>query len=902
MMAALATVLVACSKDAESIDNAVPAVKNNPDVATQQPVTFGAYVNRATTRAGAEGILTTNGTAAGQVSLEEKGFGVFAYYTDDDQYSPIYQPNFMYNTKVTKTGENWTYDPVRYWPNEFGTDASSEGIDRLTFFSYAPHVPVTATTGIVTDDATYGIVGLSRNGAVGNPFVKYYVSLDPAKQVDFCWGVSKTDDKPLLDLTKQKVNEKVEFVFNHALAALNVQVDAMIDELTPGNKTLGDETHIYVRSITFEGFVTKGAFNLNTSKPTWYDLAGANYIDGGSVTVFDGRTNGKEAQSESANEAPVGLNPIIVQSQPYSGTPTAGVTNTAVNLFNSDTAGSSLYVIPSGQPLMVTIVYDVETQNPKLSTKLSDGETPGTSIENKITKTIKLGDENLKLEAGKQYTVNLHLGMTSVKFDATVADWGTDSATNTSLPENFVSLGKVNLTSSGNPLTAVTVWKNQASLAAPDVSVIGTDENPLSGTTISWESDNTSVATVAGDGTVTLYNKSGTAKITATATKEGMDGSATASYTVYVNEVTGISITPATSYVSPTGKVTLTAAFTHTNLGTVSALPTVSWVSGSTDYVTISPATGNSVQATGVADGSSTITASIDATYVADGVSTSAQATVTCASTLNMAFRGYWVSPGILYRDANGDYGLTNERDGASFSPFESISYFGQQSSYDITQGQYTYYFNWFYLKGDEQLGAEGDNIKSDSSKLPEGWVMPSSSIWNTILLGEPKTPVYVNNKQLHGEAFIQGPQHDQWAGAYAFVRIDAGNSTYYNGILLFKDGSNISCNHLDTANNKVGTRASYEDNTLTMDDYNALVNDGCVFIPVTGYYSTLSGYGWREIEEGFFYCSDVDNWSKPYFMNFDSNITIGCAVNNEYNKMYRAVRLVKQAIGPMYP
>ncbi len=434
VLTAFAIMLVACSKDSESMNDPAPISKDNTSVNTQQPVQFGAYVNRAVTRAGDPGTLVTSGATEGQVSLEQKGFGVFAYYTDDDLYSPIYQPNFMYNTKVSTA--NWTYNPVRYWPNEFGSNAASEGIDRLSFFAYAPWVEVTPSTGIVTGDNTYGIVGMSRNAATGNPLVKYYASLDPSKQVDFCWGVDKTTGKPILDLTKQGVSEKVEFAFNHALAALNVQIDAAIDQLNPGG-TLDANTKIYVRSVTFEGFVTKGSFNLNTDKATWYDLAGANYIDGGFVTIFDGRTNGKEGQSESANESPVGLNPVVVQSQPYSGTPTAGVTPTAVNLFDNATATAPLYVIPSGQPLNVTIVYDVETQNDKLVTYLSDGVTHGTSVENKITKAISFGASN-KLEAGKKYNLTLHLGMTSVKFDAVVSNWddNTDNG-EAGLPDNI---------------------------------------------------------------------------------------------------------------------------------------------------------------------------------------------------------------------------------------------------------------------------------------------------------------------------------------------------------------------------------------------------------------------------------------------------------------------------------
>lgn len=491
MMAAFALALAGCAKDSEMTESPVNPTKNNTEVA-KQPVQFGAYVNRATTRAGDPGVLVTSGAApsdAGQINLQDKGFGVIAYYTDDDLYSPIYQPNFMYNTKVS--GADWLYSPVQYWPNEFGANAVSEGVDRLSFFAYAPYVDVTTNTGIVEGDATSGIVGLSRNAAVGDPFVKYYVNLDPTKQVDFCWG------KPKIDMTKQGINEKVSFEFNHALAALNVQIDAMIDELTPGTNTLiDDKTHIFVRSVTFEGFVTKGAFNLNSNTATWYDLAGANYIDGGAVTVFDGRTNGREGQSESVNEAPTGLNPEIVQSVPYTDNNlAAGVTNQAVNLFKGGTT-APIYVIPSGQPLNVTIVYDVETETDELAGYLSDGETHGTSVENKITKTITLNGQNLKLEAGKQYTLTLHLGMTSVKFDAEVAEWGTGSTVDANLPDN-----------TGTPVavTGVVVDKSTLNLLVSDTEPLVATVKPAGATNknVTWSSENESIATVDENGVVT---------------------------------------------------------------------------------------------------------------------------------------------------------------------------------------------------------------------------------------------------------------------------------------------------------------------------------------------------------------------------------------------------------------
>ena len=458
MMAAFATMLAGCSNDAEQLQEAAELAQNNAQ-AEQVPITFDAYVNRATTRAGQTGELTDNGTN----KLASVGFGVIAYYTDDDLYSPIYQPNFMYNAKVigTTSGSSttWSYTPVRYWPNETG---ESGGVDRLSFFAYAPYVQVDPATGIVNGTAsqTSGIVGLSRNGAIGDPFVKYYVDLNPAKRVDLCWGVSNssswtnvtgttqtlTSGAPYIDLIKTNITNKVNFNFKHALASLNVQIDAIVDAASGSTSKLTDnnDTKIYVRKVTFEGFVLQGSFNLNTkfvsgSSPAWYDLAGSSYINGGAVTVYDGRTDGREAISETVTESPVGLNPVLVQSKSY--TPasgiTAGVTETAVNLFNSNTQTEPIYVIPSNQAMKVTIVYDVETKTDELPTYLSDGVTPGTSVQNTITKTVTFSNSNSKLVAGNKYTVKLHLGMTSVKVEGTVSPWGTESTTpDIYLPQN----------------------------------------------------------------------------------------------------------------------------------------------------------------------------------------------------------------------------------------------------------------------------------------------------------------------------------------------------------------------------------------------------------------------------------------------------------------------------------
>ena len=452
MMAAAAALFAACSSN-DLAEEKSPQTTQPTD---EQVVGFDAYVNRGTTRGGFEGSLT-----AGTITDATAGFGVFGYYTNNILYGQTAIPDFFYNQKVTHSGGSWTYSPFKYWPNEFGTGAESAGQDKLTFFAYAPYVEVNPGTGRMANkaDEQYGIVGMTSNSTSGDPYVKYIASFDPEKRVDLCYGVANSDfkssvdgnnnnvlrGKPYIDVIKPKINDKIHFNFKHALASLNVTIDADIDQVSHGNATyLDDNTKIYVRKVTFEGFADKGSLNLNSEAitdeytPNWFELNSINRrLSSGTVTIYDGRRDGREGQANAtaSNETPNNLNSSIIEDD---GATTAGVPVTPVNLFDSDDAEAPIFVIPTDEDLKVTIVYDVETADINLSTYLSDGKTKGSSVENTITKTITVSDSELKLKAGKAYKVSLHLGMTSVKFDATVTEWPASptAADNTDLPIN----------------------------------------------------------------------------------------------------------------------------------------------------------------------------------------------------------------------------------------------------------------------------------------------------------------------------------------------------------------------------------------------------------------------------------------------------------------------------------
>ena len=98
------------------------------------------------------------------------------------------------------------------------------------------------------------------------------------------------------------------------------------------------------------------------------------------------------------------------------------------------------YVIPrnekTGSNVDMTIVYDIETIDSQLAGLLSDGVTHGLSIENVITKEDIF--KGIDFEAGKQYVINIHIGMTSVKVEATVTPWVENGETIVNLPDNQV--------------------------------------------------------------------------------------------------------------------------------------------------------------------------------------------------------------------------------------------------------------------------------------------------------------------------------------------------------------------------------------------------------------------------------------------------------------------------------
>lgn len=508
LVLAAALLTVSCGTDLlDGSDGSTPQLGPNGEL----PVSFSAYTSRTTTRGGVAGTMENAALKSTTTDIGKAGFGVFAYYTDAEDYASHSTPNFMFNQQVKYNAAGvFDYSPVRYWPNEYGTTAKSEDIDKVSFFAYAPYVAVKANTGYLSepgeqgDSTTWGITGTSRNTYNGDPLVKYATAFDIDKCVDLCWGVynegasgwatmngkqTTTDGLPWLNVEHaQSVDQRLPFTFRHALSKLNVQIDTEVDG-TAGN-ALGTHygvgtadaegtTKVYVRSVSLTGIATHAALNLNNVEPNvplWMNYNGTGWIESGqTVTVHDGLRDGWEGTGATAStETVTGLNPAVTSNE---GNTTAGVTATAVNLFGRSSGTPQLtdgvLVIPTGERVSLTIVYDVETRVADLPGVLSDGVTHGTSVENRITQAIKVGSTPLAFEGGKAYTLKLHLGMNSVKFSAEVTDeWGTGAT---------VSIPHV-LTISLDPSasTTYTADGNPHGPGSGDITVKDEDGNTLS--------------------------------------------------------------------------------------------------------------------------------------------------------------------------------------------------------------------------------------------------------------------------------------------------------------------------------------------------------------------------------------------------------------------------------------
>lgn len=299
--------------------------------------------------------------------LKAQSFGVFAYYTNDGDYvEGTSTPNFMFNQNVKWVDPAWTYSPLKYWPNE--------NTDKLSFFAYAPHM----------EQSNRNItLGSFTNASASAPSITYTLDADQSKHVDLLWAYPTT----VQNLTKQTINGKVTFNFKHAMSRIGFKSVAVIDESSnDANGDIDDGTHtnpldgntkITLKSIKLTGnFYQGGTLNLATG--VWSDHVAA------------ASTEYNWATADFLND---------------------DVTTTKAVVLNND---KYLTVLPhtNKQQIQIEVVYTVKTTDASLAAGYSE-----------VTNTIVSAPFDFTFVQGYAYNFVLHVGLTSVKFSAEVAEW-----------------------------------------------------------------------------------------------------------------------------------------------------------------------------------------------------------------------------------------------------------------------------------------------------------------------------------------------------------------------------------------------------------------------------------------------------------------------------------------------
>jgi hypothetical protein len=462
------------------------------------------------------------------------------------------------------------------------------------------------------------------------------------------------------DLTKQIVGEKVKFLFKHALAKLGgstkttagtedspyqsgLKIVVDVDDNNSPTATTGQtnyfssdfnnlKTLVTVKSIYIRDkgtYANEAGNNLDPSKQEgksdlktcgWFNIATGQWDTANSsiwnvtsdiatgakaeLTVDNSGATGVPQLNRKIKEIGVGSGKKELNSSDKSSwtddassttKPTGVLATKALPVYdNSDNPGIMLIPGDDVQTLYVTIDYFVRTADKQLKAGWSE-------VEQIITNKVEIKG----LEANKYYTLIIHLGLTSVKFEAVVADWttttdatfdedghtteGTDEVSKSVwLPSNVVNTTTITA-SAGTDSKEVTVAGHIKSYTINLENLpVGYDLTPThSGTNVSGVS--VSPTTVPADGkataTVTLTaNDGGTAindnEITITASKSGE--------TDVVTKVTIIQQPAVLSLTAPATIESDATTFTANLINeggdavTATGTPTVSGVTGAT--------------------------------------------------------------------------------------------------------------------------------------------------------------------------------------------------------------------------------------------------------------------------------------------------------------------------------
>lgn len=306
----------------------------------------------------------------------------------------------------------------------------------------------TATTVNVVEGANAGVTGTGTQGTLNTTYAATLLN-------------GKTTNT---NLTKQKTTGKVGFNFIHALAGVGggtdfagatggIQIVLDVDDITGGSReqaSLSSTNDAWRTIVTVDEIKITNDLNgatdglgdgavalkrqgqLNLATGQWENL----------TTVTSDEVSQTIGNSNATDTYNAEINPKIAEfwkntgssdtketwiskytadvTEYFKTTLTAvntgdhpGVTETAQSVFESATQ-SPILLIPGQTPkFKVSITYTVRTYDAALNTDY-------TEVKQTINKVVAFGQA---VEMNKRYNLLIHLGLTSVKFTASVASW-----------------------------------------------------------------------------------------------------------------------------------------------------------------------------------------------------------------------------------------------------------------------------------------------------------------------------------------------------------------------------------------------------------------------------------------------------------------------------------------------
>ncbi len=339
-----------------------------------QAIEFSTYAGRS---AESRATVSVTGTIP--------SFGVFGYYTEDNHWTVGSTANFMINQKVTLEtdgdgNKSYVYTPLKYWPNTAD--------HMVSFYAYSPWKDGTT----LTDDG-------------GKLKIPFEVAADVPSQTDLLY----VNDNTTIDMKKPGVDDKVTFNFSHALARIGFSATYAADQVAAGG-TLDQNTTIKITKLTLSTAAGSEFYKSADLK--------LNYADNKFTASWDN-------YSTTGNHSTFGIG--IIEN------PVLSSTNKEIGQLNAD--NNYIMIIPQdlsseNDNLKIDVEYDVITKN---VTGNNNDNNESYTIHNKVTKELK----GRNFEKGNAYTYRLIIGMTSVKVEASVADWNlVTEVTDVDVPQN----------------------------------------------------------------------------------------------------------------------------------------------------------------------------------------------------------------------------------------------------------------------------------------------------------------------------------------------------------------------------------------------------------------------------------------------------------------------------------